>query len=242
MIRTLAGRSGESQAILDLSFSEGRAGVALGRLGETREALAILRKAAAGQEFLANKDPNDDLIYGHLANSYTRLAHCLLQSGDTKAAVSYYRRALAARLRLSTKSFGGNANRVALAECYTNLGKAVATGNPADALEPYNRAIELLDSVIATGVNNAQYRIRLADALTSAARLYVRIASASNETYPIRLQQWNHAQSLYQRSHGLWQDLNRSGRLGVADRRGPTEAAQELASCNNSLAKLQQNR
>jgi hypothetical protein len=70
----------------------------------------------------------------------------------------------------------------------------------------------------------------------------VRIASASDEKYSIRLQQWSQAQSLYQRSHDLWQDLNRSGKLGVADQRGPAEVAQELASCNNSLAKLQQDR
>ena len=221
-----------TQAILDLSFSEGKVGLALGELGETGEALTILRKGLAQQEFLSNKDPNDVVLYGHLANTYSRLAHCLLQSGDTKTAVEYYRKAVAARLKLSTKN-SGHENRGALAECYANLGKALAVSDRADALAQYTKAIELLEPLTAAQVNNAQYRIRLADALKNTARLYVRVASASAESESIRLEQWSKAQSLYQRSQDLWQDLDRAGKL--VDRQGLQDVARELA-------KLQQDR
>ena len=48
--------------------------------------------------------------------------------------------------------------RTTPAECYVNLGE-------------YGKAIELLEGLTATDLNNAQYRIQLADARTQAARL-----------------------------------------------------------------------
>ena len=216
-----------TQAILDLSFSEGKVGLALGELGETGEALTILRKGVARQESLSSKDPNDVVLYGHLANSYTRLAHCLLQGGDAKTAVEYYRKAVAARLKLSAKNSGSNANRGALAECYANLGKALAASDRAGALAQYTNAIELLEPLSAAEVNNANYRIRLADALKNAARLDVLMASASGRNDSIRLEQWSKAQALYQRSQDLWQDLDRAGK--PVDRQGMQDVARELA-------------
>jgi len=228
-----------TQAILDLSFSEGKVGFALGELGETGDALAVLHKSVARQESLSNRDPDDDALDGHLANSYTRLAHCLLRSGDTKAAVEYYSKALAERLKLSRKNFGSNANRGALAECYANLGKSVAASNRAEALEQYSKAIELLDYLTATDVNNARYRIRLADSLANKARLYAQMAATTDEALSLRLQQWNTARSLYGRSQDLLQELDRGGKLSVGDRQRPREIARELAGCDNSIAKLQ---
>ena len=46
-----------------------------------------------------SRDSHHILLYNHLANSYTRLANCLLDSADKKAATKYYRNAIAARLR-----------------------------------------------------------------------------------------------------------------------------------------------
>src|SRR5207302_9998372 len=111
---------GNSQAVLDLSFSEGKLGSALGKLGETQPALAILRTAVARQESLIAKDPHHILLYNHLANSYTLLANCL-DRADPKAALEYYRKAVAARLCLSQKSPDSSTNSGALAECYVNL-------------------------------------------------------------------------------------------------------------------------
>ena len=131
--------------------------------------------------------PDDVLLNGHLANSYARLGNCLLESGDTKIALEYCRKALASRLKLSAKNLGGNANRGALAECYTNLGKAVAPRNREEALQHYSKAIDLLERLTIADVNNAKDRIRLADALANAARLYARMASTNNEVLSVRL-------------------------------------------------------
>jgi tetratricopeptide (TPR) repeat protein len=231
---------GNFQALLDLSFSESKVGSALGKLGKTGEALPILHRGVARQEFLANKDPHHILLYGHLANSYTRLAHCLLQSGDTKTAVEYYRKAVAARLKLSEKNAASNTNRAALAECYTNLGKAIASSDTTGGLKQYSQAIELLDHLTAADRANAQYRIRLADALTNTARLYARMASTNDVAPSLRQEQWTKARVFYQRSQDLWLELDRGGKLAVADRRWSREIARELAGCNDSLAKLQQ--
>ena len=234
-----------SQALLDLSFSESKVGSALGKLGQTRDALVILRSGVARQESLIAKDPHHILLYNHLANSYTLLASCLLNSdsADTKSAIEYYRKAVAARLTLSEKSPNSSSNRGALAECYTNLAKALAPSrrqsDREDALKQYNDAVELLEHLTAADSTNARYRIALADALTNSARLYARMA-AQDEEPSTRLRDWTKARSLYQSSYELWLELGRAGKLPPARSGVIREVSGELARCNDSLAKLDQ--
>src|SRR4029077_1709605 len=81
--RALSSRDpGNAQALLDLSFSEGKAGSALAALGRTREALVLLRSGLKRQERPVNPAPTRGLLYGYLANSYTRVADCLRKSGN----------------------------------------------------------------------------------------------------------------------------------------------------------------
>jgi tetratricopeptide (TPR) repeat protein len=206
------------QALLDLSFSEGKVGSALGKLGKTAAALAILYTGVKRQETLANKDPNDQKMKTHLANSYTRLGACLLESGNPKMAVEYYRKAVAAQLSLSAKNHGVNAYQGAVAESYTNLGNALGLSNVAEALEYYDKAIELLDPLTVADVSNAQYRIHLATALTNAARLHARVGATTI------------ARSYYQRSQRLWLELDRGGKLTGPDRQLSRQVTSELAS------------
>jgi len=228
-----------SQAILDLSFSESKAGSALGKLGQTQEALVLLRSGVARQESLVASYSRPSLIYHHLANSYTRLANCLLDSGDRKVAAEYYRKAVNARLTLAEKSPGSNWNRGSLAECYTNLAKALGPDNPGDALKQYNKAIELLDPLTAADRSNVTVRIALADALSNAARLHVQMAGRDEEP-STRLEDWNRAKSFYERSLGLWLELERTGKLPPDGNVAMNNVRNELARCNDSVAKLQQ--
>jgi len=179
------------------------------------------------------------LIYHHLANSYTRLANCLLDSGDRKVAAEYYRKAVNARLTLAEKSPGSNWNRGSLAECYTNLAKALGPDNPGDALKQYNKAIELLDPLTAADRSNVTVRIALADALSNAARLHVQMAGRDEEP-STRLEDWNRAKSFYERSLGLWLELERTGKLPPDGNVAMNNVRNELARCNDSVAKLQQ--
>jgi tetratricopeptide (TPR) repeat protein len=220
-----------------LSFSEGKVGSALGKLGQTREALINLRSGVARQESLAANDPHHVLLDNHLANSYMRLANCLQDSGNTKEAIEYYRKAVAARITYSEKSPNSSMNRGALAECYTNLAKALGPRNSEDALQQYSSALELLEPLTTADRSNAQYRIALAEALSDAARLYVRMASADSS---VRLQYWTKARSYYQRSQELWLELNKAGKLPPSRSRSIQEVSTELSQCNDSLAKLQQ--
>ena len=55
------------QARLDLSFSEGKFGFVLAKLGRTADALTILRKGVQSQESLLVKDRHNDLLRGYLA-------------------------------------------------------------------------------------------------------------------------------------------------------------------------------
>jgi tetratricopeptide (TPR) repeat protein len=229
---------GNSQALLDLSFSEGKVGSALGKLDHGREALAMLRSSVASQESLAAKDPNHILLHNHLANSYTRLANFLFDSANTRAAVEYYRKAIDARLAFSAKSPNSSMNRGALAECYANLGKALGPHDHADALRQYDNAVELLEPLTAADRSNAQYRIALADALSSAAQLYARTAAQDNEP-GAGIQHCTKAVSLYHRSLDLWSGLNKTGKLPPERRQPMQDVSSELQRCNDSLAKLQ---
>lgn len=230
--------SSNAQALLDLSFSEGKVGSVLSVLGKTREALVLLGSGVKRQELLLHHDPTRGLLYGYLANSYTRMADCLRKSGDEGTAVDYYRKAVAARLELSEKNPASNANRGALAECYANLGRALTVGDPADALRQYNKAVELLNQLMAAGVNDGQNRMRLADVLANSARLRVRLASQTSSTDSIRLQEYAAARSLYQRSYGIWMELDREGRLAAADRQLPRQLVRELEGCITLVARL----
>jgi len=226
-----------SQAALDLSFSEGKVGSALGNLGQTRDALRILRTAVARQESLIAKDPQHILLYNHLANSYSRLAKCLLDSGQRKSAVEYYWKAVAARITLSKRSPTSRANRGALAECYANLANALGPVDRQNALKQYGSAVELLETLTADR-SNAPYRIALADALSSSARLYMQMAGQGSKS-STHMQYWTKAKSLYQRSRELWIGLGRDGRVPAEHQQAIREVNSELARCNDSLAKRQ---
>ena len=155
---------GNSQAVLDLSFSETKFGAAQAKLGQTREAFANLRSGIQRQESLLAKDPHHILLYSHLANSYALIANCLLDRKNTKSAIEYYRKAVTARLTFAEKSPTSITNRGALAECYTNLAKALGPVDRDDALRQYDNAIKLLEPLVAADPTNAHYRVDLADA------------------------------------------------------------------------------
>ena len=229
---------GNAQALLDLSRSETKVGSALGKLGQTREALAMLRSGVARQESLIAKDPHDMRLYDYVASSYTLLANCLLDSADTKTATEYYRKAIAVRVTLSEKSPNSSANRGALAECDANLAKAVGPSNRNDALKQYSNAVELLEHLITVDRSNAQHRIALADALSSTAWLYTRVAEQNGEP-SARLQYWTNAKSFYQRSQELWLELDKAGKLPPARVRAIRETRGELARCNEALRRNQ---
>ena len=227
-----------TQALYDLSFSEGKVGSALGKLGQLKESLQILRSGVERQEALASHDRNGIRIYNHLASSYTLLADSLLETNDRASAVEYYRKAIAARLVFAQNSQNSGANRAALAQGYANLGKALEPVDREDALQQYGKAIELLDSVVAADLGNAQNRIDLADALSNAARLYSHMDGRATGRSP-RLADWKRARSFYQRSRELWVELDKSARIPTARAKVIEELSGELARCDDSLAKLE---
>ena len=230
---------GSAQALLDLSFSEGKFGWSLGKLGRHQEALTLVRQGVALQESLLSRDPHNDQLTGFLATSYTRLADCLTEDGATQIALTYYAKALGNRQALYARNPGNAVNRGALAESYLNLGKAVAPVDRTRGMENIRKAIELLEGLAAADAGNAQYRTDLADATTSAARLYVTMAARVDEPVNRRLGLLENAHSLYSRSQSLWLELERSGRLNVAGRRQSQAVVSELASCEASIARLQ---
>jgi len=205
------------KAQLDLSFSEGKTGWSLAKTGNSQEGLALMRSGVARQERLVHQDVTVGLMYGYLATSYTRVADGLRDSGDSQGALEYYRKAVDARLKVAEITPGSNANRGALAEGYTNLGKALAQVDSADALRQFDNAIGLVERAMAADANDAQNRKRLADALAGEARLYA------------RSRQFDKAWPLYQRSTDLWTALERERKLEGADRQLPAQVAREFA-------------
>jgi hypothetical protein len=160
-----------------------------------------------------------------------------LDSGDAKTAIEYYRKAVTARLTFLEKSPHSGTNRSALAECYTHLAKALVPHNQEDAQKEYSNAAQLLEPLSAANRSNSQYRIALANSLSDAAHLYVRMA---NEEPSTRILYLTKARSLYQRSQELWLELDKAGELPPAQSRSMQDVSAELVHCNDSLAKLQQ--
>jgi hypothetical protein len=66
-------------------------------------------------------------------------------NGDVHGSWNRYRKSLDIDRYLSSARILSNANRGALTQCYTNLGKALALHDSADALKQYSQAAELLD-------------------------------------------------------------------------------------------------
>ena len=234
----VAADPGNWQAILDLSFSESKVGSALGKLGQMGEALVILRSAVARQEALIGKDTLHILLHNHVANSYMRLGNCLMDNKDRKAAIEAYRKAIEARLVFAQKSPNSNSNRRALAECYVSLAKALEPSDRQAALKQYGNAVELQEHLIATDQSNSQYRIALADSLSSEARLYVRLAEQGAKP-STRLGYWTKAKSTYQRSQELWRELDGAGKLPPTQVHSVREVSSEIARCDDAMAKLQ---
>jgi len=225
------------QAVLDLSFSETKAGSAMGKLGQTQAGLLLLRSGVAKQEAMIAKDPRHVLLYSHLAGSYTLLANSLLDSADRKTAIEYYRKAVAARLSFSEKSPTNVSNRRALAECHANLAKALEPTDRAEAIKQYGNAIETLEHLTPADGTNALSRIARADSLSSAARLYVRMAELGGESSS-RFEYWTKARSFYQHSQQLWMELESTGKLPSTRREVVREVNAQLARCDDSLEKL----
>jgi len=107
-----------------------------------------------------------------------------------------------------------------------------------DALKQYGNAVELLEHLTAANRSNAQYRIALADTLSSTAQLYVRMAGQDSDP-STSLPYWTKARSFYQRSRDLWLELGRAGKLPPARGRAIQDASDELARCEDALVRLQ---
>ena len=95
--RRVSGDAGNVQALLDLSFSEGKAGLALTKLGRSASGMAMLRSGVKRQEDLVRREPSDRLLYGYLANSYTRMGEGLRATGAREAAREWDQKAQEAR-------------------------------------------------------------------------------------------------------------------------------------------------
>jgi hypothetical protein len=103
-------------------------------------------------------------------------------------------------------------------------------------MKQYGNAVELLEQLTAGDRSNAQYRVDLADALSSTARLYVSMGAGEPA---MRLQYWTKARSFYERSQELWLVLERTGKIPPARRGVIREVRDGLARCDDSIAKLE---
>jgi serine/threonine protein kinase len=226
------------QANLDLSVSESKTGSALGKRGRSAEAFTIMRDGIARQESLLAKDSNRASLYSSLANSYTSLANLLNESGNREASLEYFQKAVDARLKLSEK-IPSTTNQIALAECYSNLAKVFGTSSPAEAMKQSNNAVVLLTAMAEGDRKNTQYRIALANARLTSARLYVRIAEHELGTRA-RIQDWTKAAAYYQDCRRSLLQLDEAGKPWLAQRSLIQAIDGELAYCNRSMAELRQ--
>jgi non-specific serine/threonine protein kinase/serine/threonine-protein kinase len=163
-----AGAIERDQATAYLRLSE-----ALGRTGETAEALTLARKGLDLLKRAAGAPPSGDAasqaqLRRDLAASHSRVGDLLSASGDTAGALEHFRLSLAMVEPLAAAAPNDPANLRQLATAHQKLANALGNpnypnvGDPAGALEHLQRSARVLRDATLAQPTNALFRRLLA--------------------------------------------------------------------------------
>jgi serine/threonine protein kinase/tetratricopeptide (TPR) repeat protein len=143
------------------------------RLGETREAEAAYREAAALQKKLADEFPGRPEFRYDLGLTYNNLGALLNDTGRPGAAEAAYGEALALRKQLAAEFPDRPEYRHELAQSHNNLGNLLShTGRPNDAEAAYRDALAISKQLAADFPERPEYREDVALSDNSLAILY----------------------------------------------------------------------
>jgi eukaryotic-like serine/threonine-protein kinase len=115
-------------------------------LGDTKGALVSFRKAVTLREQLVQASPQDQDLRGELARDYGEIGDVFSASGDLKAAMDSYRKGLAV---LASDLHPNMKTQIRMEILCDRYGRGLAeSGDPAHAVESFQRALLVLDELI----------------------------------------------------------------------------------------------
>jgi serine/threonine protein kinase/tetratricopeptide (TPR) repeat protein len=214
----------------DLAESHSNLGLVLSARQKPREAEAAYRAALALQEKLVIDFPAVPLNRRRLATTYNSLGLLLRDLGRDAEAETAHHQALAVREKLVADFPAAPDHRLELAGSYVNHGHLVRTkGQPEAALPWFDKAVSLLEALLATDKHLASAQEYLRNAHWGRAR-----ALFDLRRYPETLSEYTQAMEYPPEAGSLWREraecfarLGRWGEaaadFGQASRRTPDE-------------------
>lgn len=199
--------------------------------GDSAGAVASFRRKLAIDEELLAADPANVTAHGDLAYSLQRLADILAAQGSHAEALVHYRR--------SAEEFGqtddakGAHLRVAMS--HAGVARAQASlGKRRAALDAVRRAATIARNAPDDPANSAQRGTR-AQVYEYMAETYVALATRRGSRSADARADWSAACDMFQRSHGVWEDLRRRRILAVTDAAKPDKLSHALGRCQAML-------
>jgi non-specific serine/threonine protein kinase/serine/threonine-protein kinase len=204
--------------------------------GKLDAALAEDQAALPFNVALAAEDPNDTLARRDLSISYSSIGDVLLRKGTAVASLKLYQQAAAIDDAIAAQD-----PKDAWALNYqiydgTRVGDALAaSGQLPAARAAYHRTVELAERWASLDGMNVRAQADLASAYARMAGTYY-VATPAHEVSPQQKRaDLLAAQSLYQKSLAIWNQLRAKGAIGPEHEKDPKSVAEGLANCQRAL-------
>lgn len=204
--------------------------------GKLDAALAEDQAAIPFNEALAAEDHTDMLARRDLSISYSSIGDVLLKTGKTVAALKLYQQAAAIDDAIAAQD-----PRDAWALKYQiydgiRVGDALAaSGHLPAARAAYQRTVEFSERWASLDVMNVRAQADLASAYAKMAGARFAAASARGVSPRQKRADLLAAQSLYQKSLAIWDQLRAKGAIGPEHAKYPKSVADNLANCQRAL-------
>lgn len=222
----------------DVNISCYKAAYLQSALGQMSLALENQRGCVDLGEAAVAVDPSA-ITRNDLQVLYFRLGEMLKKTGQNQQALRYLGKAQNLAASLAKADPKDLAVRADLAEIRMNLADVqLVLGNSVAALAGYRDALSIGESVVAANPTNSDWRILLARVHEKLGAFYA-IQAAKNSPLSQNLAIWEEARDSYQKSSGIWNDLQVHNELGADYAGEPSEVSRQIAKCTAAIAARQ---
>ena len=211
----------------------------LDETGDKRGGLESAGKALAIFEDLTTLDASPQ-NRGELAASFNQIGDLLWGADEINGALENYRKSLSLREQLSAADPSDTKLTRSYAISLANVGYVLAqNGSGQDAIVHNEKAMTILQSLVANNPNNADLRGDLAAYRVYFGDSYKILATRKNIFQRQQLTFWQAAVIQYQLGQKSFLALREQGALRGKDEKEPEKLDVEIALCEAAIAKLQ---
>ena len=220
----------------ELGIDYEKVGNTLGNLGDINGALESYRKELRIFEEQSVADPANAQFRSDLSSSYFMVGNTLARIGDTTEALENHHKALLIREQLATADPLDLWKRWDLIGSYAKTSNAQAKAGSAAALDSCRKTEALLTDTTddLTNVLLRSYRAYAASDLGEALTI---IAASKRTVEAERRGLWIKAETLFQQSADIWQDMRKNGTMSSPDSSRFDRLSSEIAECHDVLKK-----